>query len=640
MADPLGPTESVAPATERVLPAVEASPRAVVQQSVWGRIKEHKVLQWSLTYLGAALALAHGQELLAHNFHWPEWVGHALIGSLIVGFPIAVALAWYHGHKGMTGFSAPEMTVVALLVVIGAGLLIALVHVPEEHAAPVSIAGQLASSPPEASNAAPRASVAVVPFANLTGEAAKEYFSDGMAEELINLLTRVPGLKVPARTSSFAYKGRNVDVRQIARDLGVTTILEGSVRSAGERIRVTAQLVNAQTGYHLWSQTYDRDFGDVFRLEDDISAQIVEALKSSMNAQLTAAATQVAPTKDPEAYRLFLQGDSGPPTAGILLLNQAILRDPDFARAYGARARQRAVAAALGNLTPGALADSEQDANKALALDPTLADAHQALALVKAWQGEWLAAESSYERARQLDPADAFTYLNRASFVLTSSGHLRQAEEESLAAVGLAPANARAAGVLAEVYDQMGRTDDALHYRDRAIALGGRGDVLVQLVGISASLRSGHYDAAAEPTLAVESPGMRSASASAVVRQVFAAFGNPDDKAAAAQTLRALLQRLRLSEPDELHREDAMIWATKLSDLDLAYEYANWCLDQFARSGTVGTTWGFLWSPEMRPFRQDPRFQAFVARLRLFDYWKQYGPPDDCDLVGERMVCR
>lgn len=219
-----------------------------MQQGIWGRIKEHKVLQWSLTYLGAALALAHGQELLAHNFQWTEWVGHAVIGSLIVGFPIVVTLAWYHGHKGMTRFSTPEMTVVALLVVIGAGLLVALVRVPEDHAAPVSTAEPLASSPAERPTVTPRASIAVVPFANLTGDAAKEYFSDGMADELINLLSKVPGLKVPARTSSFAYKGRNVDVRQIARDLGVATILEGSVRSAGEHIRVTAQLVNAHTG--------------------------------------------------------------------------------------------------------------------------------------------------------------------------------------------------------------------------------------------------------------------------------------------------------------------------------------------------------------------------------------------------------
>jgi TolB-like protein/DNA-binding winged helix-turn-helix (wHTH) protein len=492
------------------------------------------------------------------------------------------------------------------------------------------------------------ASVAVVPFANLTGDATKEYFSDGMAEELINELTRVPGLKVPARTSSFAYKGRNIDVRQIARDLGVKTILEGSVRSAGDRIRVTAQLVNAESGFHFWSQSYDRNFGDVFKLEDEISAQIVEALKRTMNAELPsaagqpppAAATQAVPTKDPEAYRLFLQGNASPGVVGIPLFTQAILKDPGFARAYAARAWARVIVAAFGALTPGAVTEAERDAKQALMLDPSLAVAHEALGTVKAWQGDWLAAESSYERARQLDPGDADIYATHATLVLTSSGHQRQLEQDSLVAVGLAPATMRFAALLAEVYDQMGRTADALHYRDRAIALGGDNDILVRVVTTSAAIRGGHYDEAAEQSVSRQSPAMRAAGGDVVIRQVFAAVGNSGDRGAASKALRALLQRVRVSAPNELHKEDALIWATLLGDLDLAYDSANWCLEQFARLGTVGTTWGFLWQPEMRPFRLDPRFQALVARLKLFDYWEQYGPPDGCDLVGDRLVCR
>jgi len=174
---------------------------------------------------------------------------------------VAVALAWYHGHKGLTRISAGEMTVVSMMLVIGAGLLMALVRTPAEHAGSLTLASRPASAPTMAVSArgtmatadstdVPSASIAVVPFANLTGEPAKEYFSDGMAEEMIDSLVHVPGLKVPARMSSFAYKGRNVDIRQIAHDLGVATILEGSVRSAGERIRVTAQLVDGKSGYH------------------------------------------------------------------------------------------------------------------------------------------------------------------------------------------------------------------------------------------------------------------------------------------------------------------------------------------------------------------------------------------------------
>ena len=161
----------------------------------------------------------------------------------------------------------------ALLVLVAGGAWWALAH----------RRGQPQPQIPIAAAVLPSGSVAVVPFANLTGDPAKEYFGDGMAEEMINALGQVPGLKVPARTSSFAYKGRNLDVRQIGQDLGVSTILEGSVRSAGSRIRITAQLIDAHSGYQLWSQSYDRDSGDIFRLEDELAAAILNALQVNLN---------------------------------------------------------------------------------------------------------------------------------------------------------------------------------------------------------------------------------------------------------------------------------------------------------------------------------------------------------------------
>jgi adenylate cyclase len=142
-----------------------------------------------------------------------------------------------------------------------------------------------------------------MPFANLTGDATKDYLGDGMAEELINILTKVPGLKVPARTSSFAYKGRTTDIRQIAKDLGVGTILEGSVRAAGKRIRITAQLINAQDGLHLWSETYDEQFTDLFKLQDKLATQIASALQPNLTGT-SKAIGQAPPTQDVEAYRL------------------------------------------------------------------------------------------------------------------------------------------------------------------------------------------------------------------------------------------------------------------------------------------------------------------------------------------------
>src|SRR5690242_13740205 len=277
----LGPTE---PSTE----GDSAAPRAPsLPLTFWTRVREHKLLQWTLAYLAAALALAHGEELIAHAFGWSEMPGRITIGLLAVGLPIAVLLAWYHGHKGLRNVSSGELMMMSILLLIGAGLLIVLVRAPTQNTKTVEVAHTAGSTfrpsaLPAAASTAPAASVAVVPFANLTGDASKEYFSDGMAEELIDTLAQVPGLKVPSRTSSFAYKGRNVDIRRIAQDLGVRTILEGSVRGAGERIRVTAQLVDATSGYHIWSQSYDRELGDIFKLQDDLAGAIVQVLKTKM----------------------------------------------------------------------------------------------------------------------------------------------------------------------------------------------------------------------------------------------------------------------------------------------------------------------------------------------------------------------
>src|SRR6516164_5937303 len=200
-----------------------------------------------------------------------------------------------------------------------------------------SPAAPLAAPATQATNPT-RKSIAVLPFASLSSDPEKDYFGDGIAEELIHLLARVPGLKVPARTSSFAYKGRNIDVRQIARELGVGMLLEGSVRSAGDRIRVTAQLIEADTGFHVWSQSYDRRFADIFQLQDELAVAIVQALKISLGDRELRPLRDAPPTQDVEAYRLFLRAISlrgvGPNERLIALLNECIARDPGFVRAH------------------------------------------------------------------------------------------------------------------------------------------------------------------------------------------------------------------------------------------------------------------------------------------------------------------
>ena len=270
-------------------------------------------------------------------------------------------------------------------------------------AAPAISDKSVAVVPP---SAAPPTAVAVMPFVNLTGDVSKDYLGDGLAEELIDTLTNVPGLQVPARTSSFAYKGRNIDIRQVARDLNVGTVLEGSVRSAGDRIRITAQLINADSGLHIWSQTYERKFTDLFQLQDNLATAIVEVLRVKLNGGAAAFVTPALSTRDVQAYDFYMRGFAVLLHAtsqqnlqlALDLFEQALARDPTFARALAARSRVRLTFLVRGYTLALARQDAERDARQALTLSPNLGVAHQALGNVSALLADWLQAEAKLPR--------------------------------------------------------------------------------------------------------------------------------------------------------------------------------------------------------------------------------------------------
>ena len=332
----------------------EASAGRMPSAGFWARIRDHKVLQWGLAYLGAALAIAHGGELLGHTFHWPDLTHRILTGALIVGLPVALVLAWYHGHRGLTSIGAGELTIVALLLLIGATLLIALVHVPEEAresaAAPAARPVEIPASAP-----APRALVgrklriAVLPFENLSPEPENAFFTDGMHEEVLTALANSSsGLEVISRTTMMSYKGKPVTVGQIAKDLGCTHVLEGSVRRERDQVRLTLQLIDAQSDRELWSQNFDRKLKRVMTLQSEVGAEVAARL----SVQLTGGArsASAAPTTDPLAYDLYLKarlaaqeinGASSPEERRRVadIYTAAIARDPRFGLAYLGRAR-------------------------------------------------------------------------------------------------------------------------------------------------------------------------------------------------------------------------------------------------------------------------------------------------------------
>ncbi len=292
-------------------------------------------------------------------------------------------------------------------------------------------------------------SIAVLPFVNMSDDAANEYFADGIAEELINVLSKIRGLRVASHTSAFSFKGGKVDIPTVAQKLNVATILEGSVRKAGKRVRITVQLVRVATDSHLWSETYDRDLEDIFAVQDEIAQSVVKELRSALlgekadsPASAAVKAEVQAATKgrgeNAEAYRLYLQGRSlvtrrtqASVATGIEHLRQAVSLDPEYALAWAALAHAQTIEAGTGGWTPyeEGYRRARKAAERALALEPDLAEGHIALGLVRmGYDWDWPGAEASMRRALELAPGNADVVL-AAAVAAGNVGHL----DESIA---------------------------------------------------------------------------------------------------------------------------------------------------------------------------------------------------------------
>lgn len=512
----------------------------------------------------------------------------------------------------------------------------------------VTAEGPAAPAARSSTPASSRKSIAVLPFVNLTGDPGKDYLGDGLAEELIHTLARIPNLRVPSRTSAFAYKGRNVDLRQIARDLDVAAVLEGSVRTAGDRIRVTAQLIDGDTGFHRWSQSYDRDMGDLFRLQDELASAIVATLRVSLNSGMPGTVLQVTPTQNIEAYHLYLQAmamQATPNPAAIEraidMLRRALALDPRFARAHSGLASLRAIGIVMDARFPDRLDDIEQDALRALALDPDTGTTYGAIATIQAARGQWVDAESAFQTALRLDPEDPYLHQSYGVFLAGSVGYSARFLEVELRAHRLAPAWIVNLMATAVAYYTVDRPVEARRYIELAVDLGiyaSAGpipDLLAQL-----DVRDGQHEAAKhrfDPSLISPDPAL---GVRETIGCVFDALAGKAAPAAAVAALDELLGHLDRERTTQLVKRRFIVWYTQLGALTQAFEIANQALDQFERGDTIGTAWSFLWMPELRAFRQDERFQALVTRLKLPAYWDQFGPPDNCDWRNGRLICR
>jgi serine/threonine-protein kinase len=327
-----------------------------------------------------------------------------VLGLAIVGFPVAIALAWVFDITPDGVERTPSSNMPASPVSTEA---------PPAHSPPADVAQ------PRAAGRAQPLSIAVLPFVNMSADPDNEYFSDGLSEEMLNLLAQVPALRVAARTSSFAFKGKDTSIVDIAGRLRVANVLEGSVRRSGDRVRITAQLIAAEDGYHLWSQTYDRELRDVFEVQDEIARAIVESLRVRLD---TDGLTPARATNS-DAHALYLKGRFLAARStredferSIELFGQALELDADYAPAHAGIAFSYGFLADVHMPGVEALPLIVAAARRALELDPELADAHAVLGMaLSQWGWEWPDASRSLRRAIELNPSHAFAHMFHAT---------------------------------------------------------------------------------------------------------------------------------------------------------------------------------------------------------------------------------
>jgi len=472
--------------------------------SLFNELKRRNVFRVVFAYVVVAWLILQVADVVLNNVEAPGWVFYVILLCLGIGLIVVGIFSWVfemtpEGLKresevdrsqsitAQTGKKLNNLIIGVLVLSLGYFAVDKFVLSPQRESAAIeaalqeagdSMAAKQAAAEPASSAPAaaaePDRSIAVLPFVDMSPEKNQEYFSDGLSEELLNLLAKIPELRVAARTSAFSYKGTDVKIDQVGRELGVAHVLEGSVRTAGNRIRVTAQLIKADDGFHVWSETYDRTLDDVFAIQDEIAGAVVAALKLT----LLGDGLHVSETS-PEAYALYLQArflaNQLRPDVyeeAIALYKQSLELDPTYAPAYaglGRTYRNMMVNGQLDRETATRL--SYEALTTALKLDPNLPEANARLGLYTLENSQdTAAAVKYYQRAMELNPNDPAAMQGVAS-LSAFLGDYEQMVKLNELAVERDPVDALGYQGLGEAYALTGRLDDARRTYEKLLTL-------------------------------------------------------------------------------------------------------------------------------------------------------------------------
>lgn len=618
--------------------------------SLFAELKRRNVFRVAVMYLAVSWLVLQATDVIGSLLELPSWSGKLVILLLMIGFPAALVFSWLYEltpdgvqrdrsndtNAASRRNTARRLNLLTIAVAVLALLVVAVDRLVPEDPTPSDARSGIVA-------------IAVLPFVDLSSDKDQEHFGDGIAEEVLNLLANVQGLRVTSRTSSFSFKGQTADLPTIAGKLGVSHVVEGSVRKSGTRMRVTAQLINVADDEHIWSETYDREMTDVFAIQSDVAGQIARVLTTALSAD-EASLIGERPTNSLAAWQNFVAArniyrsrlNADDIDRAISLVDDAIQQDKGFARAYSLRA-----ALLLGPVFFGELSEDEaatmheavRTAEHALELAPQLGEPWFVLAQAAYREGRFDDADKHFRRGVSRAPNNADGRNWYGSF-LVSTGYLQRGWTEAQRSVDIDPLSPVISWQAAFAALGAGRLDAIRAYTVKARE-NGWPDWQPTAIEGGIALQSGRFD---------DAEALYLAAMPSFEENIKVAF-----KAMRAGEIDAATRK-NLGELIAYGPPGAARWNTEIlaGDIDAAFETA-W--DQFnaeslidadgdggpptLASGRFGVVLHLdWWFPAASAFRQDPRFPELMRAVGLLAFWQTNGWPDLCQPVGDTLRCR
>src|SRR5688572_238864 len=462
-------------------------------------------------------------------------------------------------------------------------------------------------------------SIAVLPFVNMSADAENEYFSDGISEEILNALTHVEGIQVTARTSSFSFKGKNEDIRQIGAKLGVAHVLEGTVRRAGKKVRINVQLINTTDGYHTWSEVYDRELEDIFEVQDEIATKIVTRLKENFAVNEKKETVVKPPTENIDAYNLYLKGryywnKSNPENIlnAIKTFEEAIRIDPNFALPYCSLSYCYSFLGSSGIMPPAEAYPKAKDCTlKAIELDPNHAESYLSLATIKFYHNwDFDGAEASLNKAHELG-LNSSLFNQVHGWFLIAKGDFEKAIEKIQQALILDPLSLPLMGTLADAYSFPRRFDEALAQCTEIIDLERTFRRAFESRGMT-YLAMGEYEKAIEDLEHYHKLVGHPLKGLASLGHAYAAAGYHDKALGCAEKIKLRQEH----EPDVILHMDFAFLYSGMNELDLAFQYLNKTYDQRLGIACLGMIFCIRY-PMLKELKSDTRFTQLLQKMGL-----------------------